>query len=258
MHQFAPSFPKILDIARSCGKRSKAPYLWHDLAGYWPMQDGGGILARDVSGNGNHGTLTNGPTWTNWEKGRGLTGFDTSNGYISVSGQSSLNHTLCAWVLCIGANGYDDIVAVGATGGLLRRHWGTVVANCYGGTLANFGAVTWDDKWKHIALRRTSDTSMEVFINGSLLSSKTQADWAGLPFQFNRIGSRADNPVSGGLANTAFYSRALSPSEIQQLYSDPWAMLTERPRVFPAVTAEAPPASNIPVIMHHRRLMGVS
>lgn len=32
-------------------------------AGFWPLQEGGGTSALDLSGNGNPGTLTNGPSW---------------------------------------------------------------------------------------------------------------------------------------------------------------------------------------------------
>tara|TARA_R110002012_G_scaffold15913_3_gene62393 strand:+ start:691 stop:1425 length:735 start_codon:yes stop_codon:yes gene_type:complete len=34
------------------------------LIGYWKFEDGSGVEARDVSGNNNHGTLTNSPTWS--------------------------------------------------------------------------------------------------------------------------------------------------------------------------------------------------
>ena len=34
------------------------------LLGYWRMNDGAGTVATDSSGNGNNGTLTNGPTWS--------------------------------------------------------------------------------------------------------------------------------------------------------------------------------------------------
>jgi type II secretory pathway pseudopilin PulG len=35
-----------------------------DLAGYWPLEEGTGTTTADQSGNGNTGTLTNGPTWS--------------------------------------------------------------------------------------------------------------------------------------------------------------------------------------------------
>lgn len=35
-----------------------------NVAGHWPLEAGSGKTAIDYSGNGNHGTLTNGPTWS--------------------------------------------------------------------------------------------------------------------------------------------------------------------------------------------------
>lgn len=34
------------------------------LAGYWPLDDGTGTQAADLTANHNHGTMTNGPTWS--------------------------------------------------------------------------------------------------------------------------------------------------------------------------------------------------
>lgn len=34
------------------------------LVGYWKFDEGSGVTAKDSSGNGNDGTLVNGPTWT--------------------------------------------------------------------------------------------------------------------------------------------------------------------------------------------------
>ena len=73
--------------AESHGDLSDAPHLWRGLAGAWPMQEGGGVKAFDVSGYGNHGTLTNMDPATDWvvtEKGRALD-FDGSNDGVLTS-----------------------------------------------------------------------------------------------------------------------------------------------------------------------------
>ncbi|MBI3415695.1 MAG: hypothetical protein HY043_10335, partial [Verrucomicrobia bacterium] len=43
-----------------------------NLVGYWKLDDGSGLSAVDSSGNGNTGTLVNGPTWTTGQFGGGL------------------------------------------------------------------------------------------------------------------------------------------------------------------------------------------
>ena len=47
------------------------------LVGYWSMNEGTGTMAGDGSGNGNRGTLTNGPTWVDGKRGKALN-FDGS------------------------------------------------------------------------------------------------------------------------------------------------------------------------------------
>ncbi|MBU3957500.1 MAG: hypothetical protein KKB25_00310, partial [Nanoarchaeota archaeon] len=51
------------------------------LVGSWSFNEGGGTIANDGSGNGNVGTLTNGPTWTAGKFGGALQ-FDGVNDYV--------------------------------------------------------------------------------------------------------------------------------------------------------------------------------
>jgi len=54
------------------------------LEGHWTFDEGAGTSAGDSSGNGNTGTLVNGPTWDTGKIGGGLR-FDGSNDYVDVS-----------------------------------------------------------------------------------------------------------------------------------------------------------------------------
>ena len=78
--------------ARSAGE-SAHPNLWKGLAGAWVPAMGvtGGTL-RDISGNKNHGTLTNMDPATDWvvgEKGLALD-FDGSDDYIEIANSPSI------------------------------------------------------------------------------------------------------------------------------------------------------------------------
>jgi len=69
---------------------------------YWRMDENTGVLAQDASGNGNNGTLTNGPTWTQGKNGPCLK-FDGTNDYVDVGNGASLRNmgsavTVEAWV----------------------------------------------------------------------------------------------------------------------------------------------------------------
>ena len=61
---------------------------------------GTGTVWKDLSGNGNHGTLTNGPTFNSDNKGSIV--FDGSNDYVSTNNFSLdfglQSFTLCAWI----------------------------------------------------------------------------------------------------------------------------------------------------------------
>jgi len=54
------------------------------LVGYWSFDEGSGTTAYDYSGNNNHGTLTNGPTWTQGKVGGALS-FDGVDDYVVVN-----------------------------------------------------------------------------------------------------------------------------------------------------------------------------
>ena len=73
--------------------------------GNWTLNEGSGTTAADSSGNGNNGTLVNGPTWlssASCERGASCLGFDGSNDRIDVPSSSSLNIrgplTVTAWI----------------------------------------------------------------------------------------------------------------------------------------------------------------
>ena len=61
--------------------------LTNDLVGHWtfdgPHMGGAGTTATDISGQGNHGTLTNGPVRAAGKLGQALE-FDGGNDYVSV------------------------------------------------------------------------------------------------------------------------------------------------------------------------------
>jgi hypothetical protein len=53
------------------------------LVGYWPFDEGSGTIAYDYSGNGNNGTLVNGPQWVDGKVGKALM-FNNSGGRVEI------------------------------------------------------------------------------------------------------------------------------------------------------------------------------
>src|SRR3990167_10785875 len=72
------------------------------LIGYWAFEEQSGTTAGDSSGNGNTGTLTNGPTWTTGKVGSGALSFDGVNDGVNLGTPNSLNITgavtVSAWI----------------------------------------------------------------------------------------------------------------------------------------------------------------
>ena len=69
------------------------------LVGHWTFDDGAGAVAKDSSGNGNDGTLVNGPTWTAGKVGGALQ-FDGNNKtrVIANVANNMPEFTACVWV----------------------------------------------------------------------------------------------------------------------------------------------------------------
>ena len=70
-----------------------------NLVGHWNFEEGSGTVTADQSGNGNHGTLINGPVWSSGITGNALS-FDGENDYVDV-GSFDVNGseiTITAWI----------------------------------------------------------------------------------------------------------------------------------------------------------------
>src|SRR5215468_130960 len=74
-----------------------AAQLENGLIGYWSFDEGSGITANDSSGNGNNGTLVNGPIWTPGEIAGALS-FDGVDDYVSFASLAQSTISISAWV----------------------------------------------------------------------------------------------------------------------------------------------------------------
>lgn len=248
---YIPSFGEMLAVAQGRGSKSCAPGLWRDLVGYWPLAAGGGTTAFDLSGYRNHGTLTNMDPATDWvmtEKGPALEfGGDTTDQYVALSspidfdvnpfsislwldrhaayaGEGWFSERIGDWGFRLQVNAGDEIV-------LYYRSGGITTGVSFGNNSAQTGLHHYafsDDGTNVIAYRDGVAINTGVHPVGHV---------AGLGAWGYR-GNREDS-VDGAEQLCAAHSRALLPSEIQQLYADPWAMGRLRQRWFPAAVAAA-------------------
>ncbi len=217
------------------------------LVGYWKMDDGAGVQARDLSGWGNDATLSGTSTWTAGIKGFALN-LDGSSTYGSVSDQEGLDATtgltLSAWIKPQ-AQGAQDVISratIGAADGYslylnatnATTNPGKVIFQLNEATSGNTFRVNSDTSypsngstWMHVAATYDG-TAMRMYINGVEEASSlgppsivANAIAVGIGAQAN--GSRK---FRGHMDEVRIYRHALTAAEITDLASVPHADLS--------------------------------
>ena len=182
--------PRVLDVVDTCGDAAPAtcgtpdPIL-RGLVGWWSLDEGTGSgIARDRSGNDNHGTLSPelDPT-TAWVPGRSGSALEIGGlGYVLVPHAPSIDSivdavTVSAWIYFEGS--------VDPT-----QMWGTALSREIGNT---------NRQHYHISLSVSETPSM--FVNDNLITSSTAAQrfrWTHLAGTYDGTSERLY--VDGALA----------------------------------------------------------
>jgi hypothetical protein len=227
-------------------KRYRGANLRHGLVGAWaPSVAGNGLLLPDLSGYGNHGTLTNmdASDWVGTDRGRALD-FDGVDDYVDFGTRllTEATFSVSAWFRSGGDNGI--IVAKSRNVSAVNRWWiavnqnpstgGDQAGNLYiAGTNSVGSGVTAaasvganDNRW-HQVVGVWQNTSMYLFFDGTNVASNLSIR-ANQLSQFNLLIGKYNDSSGGATGNTGnlqgqlddirIYNRALSPSEIKQLY----------------------------------------
>lgn len=222
------------------------------LVGYWSFNEGNGTVATDFSGNGNNGTLTNGPTWVNGKRGKALN-FDGSDDYIDVGNGASLRPStaisICSWFLRrdgrvpSGANEQDIIVrsstAIGGNYLLEFQNDGagadSITFDVGGGS--NFSYLPFSsvlvhelDKWIHLCATYSNGGSASFYVNGQYVApGVNNSETANIPTNVETVyiggkPSGGDN-TNGKIDEVRIYNRALSATEVSALYNSKAAVM---------------------------------
>lgn len=217
---------------------SQGDSLEKGLVGYWKLDDASGTSAADASGNGNTGTLTNGPTWTTGRIG-GATDFDGTNDYIEVPSNTRYDSSVGTWSFWArtdtsGVTTADSILFRASSGGSYNgvninvnpsSRFGFQIKN--GGAIAAQGndssVVANDGSWHHVALvwTQANGGTNQLFVDGRLsvsISNSVAWNFSGQPLRFADASDAYWEIFDGSLDEVRIYNRALSADEVAKLY----------------------------------------
>jgi len=248
--------------------------LAQGLIGYWLMNEGAGDKVFDLSGNGNIGTFVNGPIWAAGKFGSAVSFSGTNDQRISVPftrGTSPLiSETLVVWVKPIGVNTANDnqgILTIAqydksanarlsfATDGVTPSVYSTlsVASASFVGSALSLGV------WYQIVgvFDATSATTMiaSLYVNGVFVGSDTGSGdyfYAADSILFGISKGYYDRVLKGYIDHGLVYNRALSASEIAQLYREPFCMFERKARTALMMPSVGAPPVGIPILRRRR------
>lgn len=221
------------------------PVNWSDpqtdgLVAWWYFLERGGNFIRDLSGNTNHGTLTNGVTWKD-----GAVNLDGVDDYINVGNiDMNMDYTISAWLNFDSrsppdANQYQILGKsrenFRPSPGLIWNREGFQIRHCDGSS-TTVDSATFDissrspftpvvNSWMHVAATYTqSSGEIKIYVNGILGVTDTfTIDWD-LPSDLligagERSGSQQQH-FDGRIDDVRIYNRPLGQVAIQNVMYD--------------------------------------
>lgn len=237
--------------------------LWDGLVGCWVPQMGPtGNRLLDLSGYGNHGTLTNMDPATDWVPGPNgwALDFDGSDDYVTCGATHTINTgaftatlvirprnvTLGRYALCGNTLNRPAIIV-----GYQLAYWNLFTGLYPTGTASHTQMPATVNEWQIVSYSLTTTTVVGV-LNGAVLVNRAQSGSASTELRFPMLFATAGGTTRTNMqvAFVAMHSTALQPSAIQYLHTDPLGLLRPRRRWW----AVAPTAGRRRLRRYHDRL----
>ena len=197
------------------------------LVAWWNFNEGSGLIAYDVSGNANNGTLANSPTWTAGIVGPALN-FGGSEASVSIPNSSLFDFgtgdfSFSSWVKPSSVTTLNTIAEIGlyTAGILIRPSSGYLQVYIQStGYTSQFPFSMVAGNWYHVIVLR-DNTSLKVFINAIQSgTSPTSTDNIAVNSvgYIGRSAHTTGQNFLGIIDDVRIFNRALSTAEIEQLY----------------------------------------
>ena len=211
-------------------------------AGNTKSYPGSGTTLVDLTGNGNTGTLTNGPTYSSANGGSLV--FDGTNDYVEntspnlgISGDASV--TLSCWFYFTGtssAGSYVSLLSYG-NGPTALDTFALAITDVYrlvfafnGGNnaISNQNVIA-ANTWNNFVGTKTPgaiNTTTKLYLNGSEISiTSASTGTPNVTSRVIRVGRWTNDGVgneyyyTGRIPQVSIYNRALTTSEVSQIYN---------------------------------------
>ncbi|MCJ7450142.1 MAG: LamG domain-containing protein [Candidatus Nanohaloarchaeota archaeon QJJ-9] len=212
---------------RTVANNSQVSLTGKDAVGWWSMDEGTGTTAYDISGNNNDGTI-NGAIWTDGMYGNALS-FDGSDDYTDLPSllPNPSPKTVSLWLNPDTVSSSQRVIALRGSASFLP-FWIAENSNGYISTWQN-GNYHSDlttisaDTWTHLTAVEDGST-FTIYKNSQEVASFSSSPSTGSYYDSlgNDQGGMGDgwaDYFNGKIDEVRIYDRALSESEIGQLYN---------------------------------------
>jgi hypothetical protein len=185
-----------------------------------------GTTWTDLSGNGNNGTLTNGPTYSSANGGSIV--FDGTNDYVVVNNNASIlsstAYTKIAWFYPTSFATGNNIIS-GTSANSQHAFWLQGSNRLYSGHNGSWSTVLstttlFLNTWYYGAVTFNTTTGWNLYLNGALENTNASTTTFSGDGRI-QIGAfdPGSNVFTGRIAQASVYNRALTAAEVLQNYN---------------------------------------
>ena len=195
---------------------------------------GSGTTWTDMSGLGNHGTLTNGPTYD--ANNAGSIVFDSVDDLVLVNSSLSIPYgssarSVSVWFFTNSTTWVDNVntlffYGAGSTGqafGIDMQSFPTMEVFTWGRDIV-FSTTFAQTGWKNIFVTYDGSTTILIYENSVFTRTLSLSAACSTPNSSVYIGAINPSALAGGyydgkISNVSIYNRALSAAEVQQNFN---------------------------------------
>ncbi len=204
-----------------------------DLAVYWPLDEGSGTVANDLTGNGHTGTISAGPTWVTPGKiGGGALQFtgtgDVRGSHVAIDNRS---FTIAMWMnptLPSGSQIVFSTQSSSATGLNLHLRIGGPGASDAPANGIRFGFYNIDldspanvltaNTWHHLVFRYDFEAQQKtLFLNGEQIAQNTSTAFLATTGDIILGSWAGGNAFTGIVDDFQIYQRSLTAAEVVKI-----------------------------------------